>query len=242
MAKIMKLRVQEVSLAAFPKNGKKFIIIKDTIKGGSNMDRVLKIMAFLSTKTAEVPEVVKEELKDITKDVSTADVLEVFKELFGGYIVEPKKDTTQVVDTTKFDVVTKGSWTLKPENKELELPEPIKKELEDNRKLIADLRLKEFKKDVADKVGDKLAKEFDPLFGKLADTDIAKFLDLVRFQQDIINELGKAQLVKGNAYAVKSAEIEANVKKLAEERKISVYDAWPIYAKEHADEIAALDQ
>jgi hypothetical protein len=242
MAKIKKLLVQEVSLAAFPKNGKRFTIIKDSKEGGSNMDRVLKLMAFLSTKTAEVPEVVKEELKNIAKDVSTSDVLDVFKDLLIGYIVEQKKEGVQIVDTNKFDVVAKDTWIVKPIDKTLELPAEIKKELDDNRKMIADLKLNEFKKDALTKVGATLAKEFESMFGKLADADITKFLDIVKFQQDIINELGKAQLVKGNTYAVKAAEVEANVKKLADERKISVLDAWPIYAKEHPEDIAKLDQ
>jgi len=241
MAKIKKLRVQEVSLAAFPKNGKKFIIVKDSNEGGFTMDRVLKLMAFLSTKSAEVPEVVKEELKDIAKDASTADVLEVFKELFVGYLIEQKKDGVMVVDTTKFDVLEKDSWIKKPEP-EFKLPASVQKELDDSKATIAALKLKEFQKDVIARVGDKLYKEFEPMFGKLADDAIIKILDIVKFQQDIINELGKAQLVKGNAYAVKSAEVEENVKKLANERKIPVMDAWAIYAKEHPEEIAALDQ
>lgn len=205
------------------------------------MDRVLKLMAFLSTKTADIPEVVKEELKDITKDISTADVLEVFKDLFTGYIIEQKKEGIKVVDTTKFDVLEKDSWIVKPKENNVELPEAIKKELEDNRKLIADLRLKEFKKETTSKVGETVAREFDALFGKVGDTEIGKLLDVVKFQQDIINELGKAQLINGSTYAKKAAEVEAAVKKLADEHKISVIDAWPIYAKEHPEEIAALD-
>lgn len=241
MAKIKKLLVQEVSLAAFPKNGKKFLIVKDSTEGGHCMDRVLKLMAFLSTKSAEIPEVVKEELKSIAKDVSTADVLDVFKDLLTGYIVEQKKDGIQLVDTKKFDVVEKDTWEKKAAPA-FKLPENIQKELDDAKALAAELKLKDFKKDVEAKVGEKLVKEFEPLYGKLADTEIAKILDIVKFQQDIITELGRAQLVKGNEYATKVADVEAKVEKYAKDNKMSVVDAWAAYAKEHPEEILGLDQ
>lgn len=241
MAKIKKLLVQEVSLAAFPKNGKKFSIVKDSNQGGITMDRVLKLMAFLSTKSAEIPEVVKDELKTIAKDISTADVLDVFKELFTGYIVEQKKDGIQLVDTKKFDVLEKDSWLKKPD-KEPEIPQVFKDRIEAQEKELSDLRMERFTKDITDKVGEKLVKDFLPLYGKLSKEETDKILDVFAFMKDIINELGKAQLVNGNRYAAKAADLEAKIEKYAKEHGMPVVDAYAAYAKEHPDEMAALEQ
>lgn len=241
MAKIKKLRVQEVSLAAFPKNGKKFIIVKDTIKGGYSMNRALNLMAFLSTKAEDVPEVVKEELKNIAKDVSTADVLEVFKELLVDYIVEQKKDGIQIVDTEKYDVLEKDTWIKKPAP-EFKLPESVQKELDEAKALASALKQKDFNRDVEAKVGKSLVKDFEPLYGKLADDEINKILDIVKFQQDIIDELGKAQLSSKRNAGTKVADLEAKIAKFAESNRMTMVDAYAAYAKEHPDEIAALEQ
>lgn len=205
------------------------------------MDRVMKLLAFLSTKSAEVPEVVKEELKSIAKDVSTSDVLEVFKDLLTGYIVEQKKEGLQLVDTKKFDVLEKDSW-VKKAPKEPELPQAVKDQLASQEKIIADLKLKDFTKDVETKVGTALVKEFTPLYGKLADADITKILDVVKFQQDIISELGKAQLTKDNTYVTKIADLETKIAAFAKERGMTVMDAYAAYGKEHPDEMAVLNQ
>ncbi len=242
MAKIKRIRVQEVSLAANPKTGKKFVVIKDSLQGGPIMDKILKLMAFLTTKSDDIPEVVKEELKDIQKDVSTADVLEVFKDFFTSYIVEQKKDNLRLVDTGKFDVVEKDTWQPKVnDKKELNLPEEVKKELEDNRNRIKELRLDGFKKTLDAKVGASLIPSFEVLFDKVDDTAITNILDVVKFQQDIINELGKAQLSKENDIKARLDVVEAEIAKIAKEQNISQTDAWAIYAKQHPEKIAELD-
>ena len=159
-------------------------------------------------------QVVKDELKTIAKDISTADVLDVFKELFTGYIVEQKKDGIQLVDTKKFDVLEKDSWIKKPD-KEPEIPQVFKDRIEAQEKELSDLRMERFTKDITAKVGDKLAKDFMPLYGKLSKEETDKILDVFAFMKDIINELGKAQLVNGNRYAAKAADLEAKIEKLS---------------------------
>ena len=240
MAKIKKARVQEVSLAAFPKNGKRFCIVKDNNEGGNTMDPITRLMAFLAAKSTNVSEVVKEEIKSVQKDISTADILEIFKDMFAGYIVELKKDGVKVVDTTKMDVVEKDSWIPKPAA-EPAIPEAIKKEMDGYKAKIAEIELREFTKDVESMVGKDLVGEFVALHGKLNKDEIGKVLGIVKFQQDIINELGKSQMSKDTNHRVNAAAIEKEVEALAKDQGISMIQAWEAYAKANPTKIAALD-
>jgi len=221
MAKLKKLVVFEVSLAAAPKTGKKFLLIKDSfdVKGGVKMDKVTKIMAYLASKSDNVPEVVREELKTLDSNVSLEDIREVFKDILP---TESAKEDTQ--------------------EKVAEIPEEVKKELDAYKAKLNELQLREFTHMVESKVGQKLADEFKPLYGKVDNATVEKLLDIVKFQQDIINELGKAQLSKENTHAKKVADVEKAVEALAAELKIPVTDAWVEYAKRNPTVIAELEQ
>lgn len=219
---IEEIQVNEVSLAANPKNKKRFICIKDT-KGGILMDKFLKLMAFLATKSANVPVVVQEELKTVDKDVSSEDILDIFKDQLAGYTISKTMDGVKLVDTNKFDIVEK--------TKVADLPDAIKKQMEAQDREIRALKLDKFTSTVATKVGDALIPVISPLYEKISEKDLNDILDVIKFQQDIINELGKSQLTKEIPDNEKN--LEAKIAEYAKVHNMKESDAWAAYAKEH---------
>lgn len=224
---IEEIQVNEVSLAANPKNKKRFICIKDT-KGGILMDKFLKLMAFLATKSANVPVVVQEELKTVDKDVSSEDILDIFKDQLAGYTISKTMDGVKLVDTNKFDIVEKA--------KVADIPDAVKKQMEAQNKEIRELKLDKFNSTVATKVGDAILPVISPLYEKLSDADLGKVLDVIKFQQDIINELGKGQLSK--EIPTTGKDLEAKVADYAKANNMKESDAWAAYAKEHPAEFS----
>jgi len=257
MAKMkMKLRVHEVSLAANPKNRQRFILVKD--KGGI-MNKLANFLALIASK-ADVSEVIKEELKDTDTKLNKTDIIACLKDLGisfeakdfmaeGESVVKTaeveivKKDSDmKVVDTTKFDVLAKDSYTLKEEHKYANLDPEIRKDIEDSKKTILQLRKDRFVNDVVQKIGKEHAEKFEVLFDSIESDALDSILNVVVSLQETIKDLGKkVGSVELDGLNENEATITREVEKLAKDQKISVSDAWVEYAKANPEKMKSLD-
>ena len=254
---IKKMRVDEVSLATMPKNKKKFILQKD--KGGLEMDKLLQLLAML-VKDSDIPEVIKEELKETEPKLDTKDVLEIItqhikkddliKELLGKdekvintakNLVIAKDGKEKVYNSETHDVLEKDSYTVKEDKKYQGLSEDIRKEFLERDKRIESLEKDKMSLDIFSKVNDQKIADFCMSFyGKLSKDEIDSIAERFTQMQKTIKELGAK---KGSDDAViKETEerMVSGIEKIMKDEKVSYAQAASIWAQRNPEAAAAL--
>jgi hypothetical protein len=244
--RITKMRVHEVSLAAFPKNNLEFILKKE---GGIGMPSAIgKLLAFLAVKSADVAEIVKEELKkDAPKEITAKDLMEAAKELGikmevevpEGSIIAKKED---VIDRTKFDVVEKGSWLPNESDPYKGLTPAMKERVIALEKETAILKEKDVQNTLAASVGMELAKEMTKFYMTLSEKDQSFLVATISGLQTAVKELGAARGVKtsDNPNAITQSQMEAEAQKIAKDENIPVSDAMIKWAERNPEKAANL--
>lgn len=206
---INKLRVYEVSLAKAPKNRRKFLLIKE-----EGMERLSKLVAFLAQR-ADVPEVVKEELKDFAAgELKEEDILGALEE--AGIEIERKEDEEK-----------------EPLLKEME---SLRKEVEELRKERQEMERQVLRKEVEELVGEEVAKDLVEFYGKLEREEILSLARQFEGLRKAVDELGGRKGSNEDKPAGMSDEqVMEKVEALAKERGISKADALVELAKERPD-------
>ena len=224
---IKKLRVHEVSLAFNPANGTEFILKKD--QGGSEMDKLTQLVAWLATK-ADVPEVVKEELKDFVPKSAPKDIEKVLKEV--GIEVKP-----EVVEK----VVEKKAEKVKVDGKDVRVDKLLKDfetyrgQVEVLKKELQKMEHEVLRKEVEMRVDKETADEIlEKYYGKLDKDEIIeladKFSGLAKLAKDMKGTSGEPP-----EDALISKQIEERVEKIMKDRGVSRSDAIVILADENPD-------
>lgn len=207
-----RLRVVEVSLAKYPKNRRKFLVVKE-----GDMEKLAKVVAFLAAK-ADVPEVVKEELKDFYGELNEEELLEGLAE--AGIEIKKAEDD--------------GMEKIEKEYKER--MEKIEKEYKEK---LMEMEKQLLKKELEEIAGEDVAEEILPLVGKISKEEALaiarKFQGLKKMADDLGKRAGSNDDKGDNTT---DSEVMEKAKKLAEERNIPLGDALVELAKEEPDTIA----
>jgi len=208
-----RLRVVEVSLAKYPKNRRKFLVVKE-----GNMEKLAKVVAFLAAK-ADVPEVVKEELKDFYGELNEEELLEGLAEAG----IEIKK--------------AEGDEGM--EKIEKEYKERIEKIEKEYKEKLMEMERQLLKKELEEIAGEDVAEEILPLVGKISKEEALaiarKFQGLKKMAEDLGKRAGSND-DKGDKAT--DSEVMERARKLAEERNIPLGDALIELAKEDPETIA----
>ena len=235
-----KLLIQEVALAGNPVNREKFLLVKD---GGVSMNEKVKLASLILMKE-DVPEVVKEELKDFVP--KTGEVVELTKDLNilvkddGDFEIQNKlnekvnklekdlKDALEKVsDEDKRDILTKD---MPKEVKERF--EKLEKDIREAKEAEKKAEMKVIKKDLTDKVGsdiaDVLMKNYNP--------DITNELaDKIAGLQKMVKDLSKTKGKTGDDID-KEKKIKEGIERIKKEKGIeSDTDAYVELIKEHPE-------
>lgn len=240
-----KLLIQEVALAGNPVNGEKFILIKD---GGLDMNDMIKLASLIVCKE-DVPEVVKEEMKEfLPKEGETLTLggkvkVDVKKDLDYEVRVEgiSKEDLEKLA---KFDEMKKELAELKKEDPETimkDIPQAVRERLEKLEKDVEaykerekELKKESFLKDVEGKVGEAIAKDIEGIYEEGKETEIMAIVDRIAGMQKMVKDLGKSVGKKEEDDVDKL--IEEGIAKIKKEKGIeSDADAYVEFCKEHPD-------
>ncbi len=242
---ITKMRIHEVSLAANPMNEFPYLTIKE---GGKLMPTAVeKLVATLALKSEGFPEVVKEHLKPLAiEKLTLKDILEAMKELGftensfipeGSVII--KKD--EVVNRDTHDVVPKGTWEAKKEDKYANLSPEVKKEMEEQAKTIKELKMKNLMSDLAAVVGQEIAKELTPFWTNISEKEQNFILSTIKGLQKLVKDLGGAQGSQEEKDAIfTKAQMDKEVKEIAKNEKLSETDALILWAERNPEKQAKL--
>jgi hypothetical protein len=245
-SRIKKMRIHEVSLAGNPMNGFPYLTIKE---GGILMPTAIhKLVASLALKSKEISEVVKEELKAIaSSDISVKDFLDAMRELGlkeSDLVPDGKalvaKD--EIVNKETHDIVLKGSWEAKKTDKYAQLDPEVRKELDAQKATIKELQLTNLTASLTNQVGEAVAKEIVPFYGKLEEKEATALVALISAQQKMIKDLGGSigKVVKEETNVVTKETMQTEVEKIAKEEKISQTDAMIRWAERNPERQAQL--
>jgi len=227
---IKKMRIYETSLAKNPANGFGFIIKKE--QGGMNMDKFAQLMAVLAQK-ADVPEVVKEELKDfLPENMEEFNAEEILKEI--GIEIEPKVIEKEVpVDRVKVgdsevevDKLIKDFETMHGKVKVLE-------------KEVERLEKENIKKELYGRVNKETADElFEKYYGKLSKDELFeladKFAGFEKLAKDVRGVSGEP-----NEGIQITKMIEDKISEIMKEQGVSRSEAIVILGESEPDLIKA---
>ena len=216
---INKARVYEVSLAAFPKNRESWILIKE-----EEMDKLVTLIANLAQK-ADVPEVVKEELKEFCADISTDEMADILKEAGVKLPVEEKIIKDEEIQK-EFDELKKKYEAEASKAKLLQKEfEKLEKEL--------------FKKEISEKVSDSETVDMlVSMVGKVEKDEILKLADKMSGISKLVKDIHG---VTGQNDEDANQIIESEIKKIMKEEGIeSRADALVILAERKPELVKSL--
>lgn len=243
--RIKKMRIHETSLAGNPMNGFSYLTIKE---GGKLMPTAIhKLVASLALKSKDISEVVKEELKTFaSQEIVPKDFTEAMKELGlkedslipDGMLLINKDE---VVNKETHDIVPKGTWEAKKEDKYAQLDPAIRKEIDAQAATIKELTLKNLQSDLATQVGIEVAKEITPFFGKLETKEATFLTTTISSLQKMVKDLGGkiGAVVKEETVCTKE-QMEKEVKEISEKEKVSETDAMILWATRNPEKQAQL--
>lgn len=202
--KIEEMTVFEVSLAHQPRNNETFVLVKD-----KEEYRMKKLLAFLASQGADVPEIVKKELGDAPKSLTFDEVKTMLKDAgvkvdemiesiikdAGAVVFDESKQMliakdSVVVDTTNFHYVAKDRFDVVEKKNVIELPEETKKLLKDQADKIAALEKASLLTKLSDKVGAASAETLLKFADSLGDSGITAITDLLIAKDKLITDLG----------------------------------------------------
>ena len=247
-SRIKKMRVHETSLAGNPMNGFSYLTIKE---GGILMPTAIqKLVASLALKSKEISEVVKEELKAFaSSDISFKDFLAAMRELGlkddfpipEGQVLIAKDE---VVNKETHDIVLKGSWEAKKVDKYATLDPAVRKELDDQAAVIKELKTAALTTSLTSQIGEAVAKEIVPFYGKLETKEATTLIGIIASQQKMIKDLGGkvGNVVKEESTIVTKDQMDAEVAKIAKEKNISETDAMILWAELNPERQSQLTQ
>lgn len=231
--KFNRLTIYEVALAGNPINKESFILMKDR-RRTTTMSDALKFATMLILKE-DVPEVVKEELKDFApKEGETLKV--------GNVSITIKKDGYDIVD----EALKKELETLKKDSKKDEdiykdLPDAVKERLERLEKEASEMkqraeamRLEALKKDFATKVGDEMATTIMKAYDPEKEDAIKELVEKVAGLEKMIKDLTPSQGKSGGNEDVEKM-VKEGIEKLMKEKGLSLADATVQFYKENPD-------
>jgi len=210
---IKKALVFEVSLAAYPKNKENWILVKEDIE----MDKFAVLMAKLA-EHADVPAVVKEELKDFNGEISPDEVKSLLKD--AGIEIPVEEKILKDEEAAKELKILKDKLSAEENKAKL-----LEKEL---RKIEKEL----FKKEIESKISDKdTVQMLVDMVGKVKKEEIVKLADNIASYTQIAEKVHCDS--SSNADSDNTSDIiEAELKKIMKEEGIeSRADALVILAE-----------
>ncbi len=244
--RIKKMRVHEVSLAAYPKNNFSFLTQKE---GGKGMPTPIgKLLAYLAVKSSDVAEIVKEELrKDAPSEITAKDIIEAAKELgikAEDFIPEGKvlANKDDIVDRSKFDVVEKGTWTKNTEDPYAGMSATAKEKQISLEKEVAALKEQNVRNELGAALGTEVAKELTPIYMTLKDTAQTYLVNLIGGLQKAVKDLGAkiGTNIQENPNAISQEQMTKEAQKIADDEKIPLSDAMIKWAERNPEKAANL--